>query len=660
MDMEVFVLKKIILQMILVFFVVSFFAFYYFYLHWTWRQDALFNRAQIAKMLCALEYDDQMLTAYMQEINVDELPDDISLTSWYTKYVVGVLDKGWMVLDDSGQFCPGKIFTYGDLKCIMDAFYLREDMLSFSIRYRQLDAYVSKVHWCEVYSLLCVNQNNIIKTERIFMTSPSTSKELQAWEVETDDGIKIAEGLVVDDYLNQKVEVFEFQDQILCVIRVLDSEHIQKNETESTDDRITKANDEEPVVRVLLHSENSAYNHERVELTSDEDFYIQIGLETKKKIAGDVVDLGEEMFDANDEDIIFESQSRTGTIRILSIERACGNPEYKGKIILKKGIDGIWIVNEVNLEDYVAGVISSEMPETYDIEALKAQAVCARTYAVRSMQNGFQSYPADVDDTVSSQVYNNQSPTKSSESAAEDTKGMILMNQNEIANVYFFSTSCGHTSSPEEVWYNGAQKEADTAVTTFLSDDPIGLNLIKEEEFRSFINLEQDVDYYEDDLPWFRWNVHISDDVIEEKLLSIQNIDIGELVHVEVVERAESGVLKALSIDGTKASCVLYGQYQIRQILSPQYSEIILHNGDTVKGGMLLPSGYFYFDVIKDNSECTSLHVFGGGYGHGCGMSQNGAMKMAEEEKKYDAILNSFFPGTCIEQITIDLCTNKE
>ena len=91
-------------------------------------------------------------------------------------------------------------------------------------------------------------------------------------------------------------------------------------------------------------------------------------------------------------------------------------------------------------------MIPGEMPVSYGQEALKVQAVCARTFGRRALGTTFRDYPANLDDTVSSQVYNNQEECEESIQAASETRGQVLQNPEGLTATYFFSTSCGHTS----------------------------------------------------------------------------------------------------------------------------------------------------------------------------------------------------------------------
>ena len=116
------------------------------------------------------------------------------------------------------------------------------------------------------------------------------------------------------------------------------------------------------------------------------------------------------------------------------------------------------LINEVPLETYLEAVVPSEMPASYEKEAFKAQAVCARTYAWKQMQEGrLKELGADVDDSVNFQVYQNIFPQKASSEAIHETQGKILCQNGEPIQAYYFSTSAEVTST-DEIW--GAQQPA--------------------------------------------------------------------------------------------------------------------------------------------------------------------------------------------------------
>lgn len=98
-------------------------------------------------------------------------------------------------------------------------------------------------------------------------------------------------------------------------------------------------------------------------------------------------------------------------IQVYQIERGYGNPCYAGTLELRTTAEGIVMINELPLEDYLCKVVPSEMPASYEMEALKAQAVCARSYAYRQAASyGYPEYEAHMNDSTDYQVYNNSQP----------------------------------------------------------------------------------------------------------------------------------------------------------------------------------------------------------------------------------------------------------
>ena len=108
-------------------------------------------------------------------------------------------------------------------------------------------------------------------------------------------------------------------------------------------------------------------------------------------------------------------------ITVTSLERGQGQPTYSGSIEVKAEEGGLVLINELYLEDYLKKVVPSEMPASYEKEALKAQAVCARTYAYRQIQgNAYGQYGAHVDDSTNFQVYNNISTSERTDQAVNE------------------------------------------------------------------------------------------------------------------------------------------------------------------------------------------------------------------------------------------------
>ncbi|MGL4404095.1 MAG: SpoIID/LytB domain-containing protein, partial [Fusobacteriaceae bacterium] len=131
-----------------------------------------------------------------------------------------------------------------------------------------------------------------------------------------------------------------------------------------------------------------------------------------------------------------------------------GYPEYYGDFIVRPfGGERVLLVNRVNLEDYLKGVLPSEMPQSFGLEALKAQAVSSRTYAVAAvLGNKYSKYGVNLVDSVASQVYNNSNESEISNKAIKKTAGKILTYKDRPINTYFYSSSWGVSAVPEEIW----------------------------------------------------------------------------------------------------------------------------------------------------------------------------------------------------------------
>ena len=306
-------------------------------------------------------------------------------------------------------------------------------------------------------------------------------------------------------------------------------------------------------------------------------------------------------------------------IQILSIERQSGNPVYEGSIEIIPEAEGLEVINELSLEKYLTRVVPSEMPATYEKEALKAQAVCARTYAWKQIQeHALEKLEADVDDSVSFQVYGNIASQEAATEAVKETESQILCQNGEAVEAYYFSTSAGVTST-DEIW-------GSSIAAPYLKSVPCQFD--KEE-------------------PWSSWTVEIPWEMLEKRAGEKMGKELT-LLAVSVVKRSESGAATELEIVmGEGETFEIKNEYEIREFLAPTGCTITESNGTETTGGKLLPSAYMELGRTKDGN----LSVAGKGYGHGVGMSQTGANCMAEQGYDYREILDYFFRNVTIENL---------
>ena len=398
-------------------------------------------------------------------------------------------------------------------------------------------------------------------------------------------------------------------------------------------------------IRVLIKTtgyENLLHN--QISLRAQGEYELICGSEKKDLHEGEELNIGPEDEGLKEGRIRLVPKSENARLAVLSIERNYGTPVYAGTMEIAKETEGLSLVNELDLETYLYSVVPSEMPASYEMEALKAQAVCARSYAHRQiMENGHAAYGAHVDDSVSFQVYNNLTTNEKVIKAVNETAGEVLKFGDEIAITYYYSTSCGSTTN-ETIWEKGSVDNAYLSGKV-LNGDKEKPDLKKEEVFRDFI-LNEPYETYDSEENWYRWELTVPVEKIAENVSSLS--DIGKVKNVTVTERNEGGVAQKILIEGDRGKFEVVYEYAIRSVLNGEGQNIKRKYGKDAVAGALLPSGFFIIDPVKENEKLTGFRIRGGGFGHGAGMSQNGANHMAEEGKSYQEILNLFYEGTTL------------
>lgn len=337
----------------------------------------------------------------------------------------------------------------------------------------------------------------------------------------------------------------------------------------------------------------------------------------------------------------------TAGLQLLSSHRECGYPLYPGEMEVIPAEGKLAVVNEVSLEDYLCLVVPGEMPVSYGLEALKVQAICARSYAWCQMQGyGVPALNAHVDDSTNFQVYNNQDSSEKADEAVRATAGQVLNYQGETVNTYYYSSSCG-SSTDMDVWKSDPAEYPyfPAACLNASRDTP---DLTDEAAFRQFI--DDHTDSFDQEDGFYRWQVDLPKDALESSvnkyLTGHKMSSVGEIAALEVTERGAGGIIRELTVTGSEGKAVLSRQEAVRKALGNSSMEITQHTGYVVKGWSMLPSAFFYLERLEENGSLSGYRLHGGGYGHGVGMSQSGAGGMAEAGYTYDGILSYFYPGT--------------
>lgn len=441
-----------------------------------------------------------------------------------------------------------------------------------------------------------------------------------------------------------------------------------KNAKKDTQAKVETELERPETIRVLLkNSDYSSIYHQEVAVTSDKALKVTQGESTTDVATGEAFCLNKAetaesvTVNATLGDGQGKIQLEGGKMSVSSITRSQGTPFYEGKLEIYATEQGYVLVNEVDFETYVKGVIPAEMPASYEVEALKAQAICARTYAVMKQkgEKSYGEYEADLDDSVQYQVYNNQLGSESTDKAVEETAGEILTYNGGIAATYYFSTSWGYTTGMD-AWLKEPVPYLST-VTVGEAEDMTAF----EEAF-----LSPEGTFYEEKEPWYRWQVSVDMEANKEELMS--NLTEGQkdtpedilvwkeeeqsyvseapaafeqIRNIEVTGRGSGGVACTLEITTDKQKIQINGQHTIRKLLAFKSNQIVRQDGSVVKNFSLLPSGFFLLETEKEGENVKGLKICGGGFGHGVGMSQNGANQMAKLGKNYREILSFFYQG---------------
>lgn len=420
-------------------------------------------------------------------------------------------------------------------------------------------------------------------------------------------------------------------------------------------------------IRVLIMTTGyTGFTHERVSVTGTGSFTVKYGDGCEEHYeAGSIVDIYKDSEILSCGRVIIEPDNEEDRIKVLSVDRAQGNPQYRGRIEVSLCDEGIILINEVRIEEYLYAVVPSEMPNRFGVEALKVQAVCARSYAYRQLLNqSYARYGAHVDDSVNFQVYNNVCEQPDSTQAVRETYGEVASYGGEPITTYYYSTSCGHTSD-NSVW-GGNPDSAPYLASKRVNKGGEHTDISSEEAFKEYIENvdESDFDY---GFGYYRWSVTMSFADITKSVneyiysrycaspdkIKVQRGDvwvsepvrnIGDVLSLEVTGRSSGGAITSMIIKGTILTVKVENELNIRYLLCPGDNPITLLKGDTTTF-YILPSAYCRFEEYEDADGTCGYIIKGGGYGHGIGMSQNAVSGMVASGMDYREILKFFFEG---------------
>lgn len=307
---------------------------------------------------------------------------------------------------------------------------------------------------------------------------------------------------------------------------------------------------------------------------------------------------------------------------------------YEGTFRVQKTEDGLVLVNALPVEDYVRYVLPSEMMSSFAYEALKAQAICARTFAYTQMKgDDYAEYGANLDDSTSYQVYHASGTYEVTDQAVKDTEGQVLTYNDKMITCYYFSTSAGWTENLE-VWENEDSPDYLTAQSCLMEGDYGDLS--NAENFSEFIHASPQS--YDSASNFYRWTAEVD-------LSEITDSQNGAMKSIEVAKRSKSGYVTGLTCVYANGSKRISNENEIRTLLGKGLKKLTLADG-TVREFTTIPSACF--EVTKTEGSLVTLA--GGGFGHDIGMSQYGANAMGQEGADCTQILEFYYKGAKVKQ----------
>lgn len=356
--------------------------------------------------------------------------------------------------------------------------------------------------------------------------------------------------------------------------------------------------------------------------------------------------------------------SPTGWIGVYGLKRAGKQAYYRGQFeILKseKKKDRFYLVNVLDSEEYLRGVVPNEMPVSFGLQALKAQTVAARNYVLSPRTKAYKEF--DVNDSVASQVYFGANTEKAlSNQAITETNGIVALYDWNLILAQYSSTAGGYTEYYDNVY--GDAKRITKPYLVAVPDNPEIKPLRTQEDVREFY-MNSPKGLYDSKSPYYRWTREWTKAELEDVL--VKNLPkyagsanvVPEDKDVKVPKDLQDITIKKHGISGKIIEMEVVfknNKYKITR-------ELVIRRIFT-KDGRALPSANVYFDKVYSEGlfskkELDTIIAYGGGFGHGVGMSQYGAGYMATELKMpYSKILRHYYTDISLATMPVEISNN--
>ena len=355
--------------------------------------------------------------------------------------------------------------------------------------------------------------------------------------------------------------------------------------------------------------------------------------------------------------------SNYGLLGVTGLKRAGKQALYHGAFELVKNNNNTFnLVNMIEVEEYLKGVVPNEMPVSFGLEALKAQSVAARNYVLSPRTKASPNY--DVVDSVASQVYygaNTEKPL--ADQAVKETEGVVAIYNWDLILAQYSSTAGGYTESYANAFSDPKTKEFPSHDKPYLRAKPDIITqtpLNNEEAANAYYKSKPDA--YDIRSPYYRWEREWSADELKNALQSTlaaqsatgfvkpafnKGDKLDDIVEIKVLRRGESGKIIEMEIVTRSQTYKVFKELVVRRLIT--------------KDGKALPSANVVFDNIRDEAgNLVSIHAYGGGFGHGVGLSQFGAGFMGSElHKPYEKILQHYYSGITLSTKPVIISSNS-
>jgi SpoIID/LytB domain protein len=338
-------------------------------------------------------------------------------------------------------------------------------------------------------------------------------------------------------------------------------------------------------------------------------------------------------------------------MEVLDVEVGVGfhwetkeNRKYGGTLeFVIDRLGSITLINEAPLEEYLKGVVPSEMPIGFPIEALKAQAIAARVEAASKIDIRHPFQPFDLCDDVHCQVYSGLSKTaESTNNAIKNTRGIFIVYGDQIIEAFYAGVCGGHTENNDNVWLTDSKPYL-RGIQDGRSGRRMGLE--QEKNVREWVDRLPNVfcntrsqsvpEFLNYSKKYFRWEQAISREDLQETIRQKTGEDFGNLLDLVPKRRGVSGRVLELEVIGSRKRFTINRELSIRQALSET----------------TLFSSCFYVKRVGNPRLPSKFIVKGAGWGHGVGMCQVGAAMMANSGAKFDQILKHYYRKTSLQLV---------